>query len=111
MMRIQEVLREKDQHIEQLMKEREMERSEVTRAATQADEAETRLAILQHKFNEEQSAFQAKIKELERQLAEADSARTTMAAQIEDLQFRLEEESIIRGDLEEVAHFFAIHQN
>lgn len=87
-----------------------MERSEVTRAATQADEAENRLAVLQRKFNEEQSALRAKVGELERQLAEADSAKASMTAQIEDLQFRLEEESIIRGDLEEVVPFKTIHQ-
>lgn len=94
------MLREKEQHIEQLMKEREMERSEVTRAATQADEAESRLAVVQQKFNEQHGAFQAKIQQLERQLADNEAARSSMAAQIDDLQFRLEEETILRGDLE-----------
>ena len=72
-----------------------MERCEVTRAATQADEAENRLAVLQEKSNQEQSTFQAKLDHLERQLAEAESARASMAGQIDDLQFRLEEETII----------------
>lgn len=77
-----------------------MERSEVTRAAAQADEAEHQLALLQRKFNEEKTAFNTKVEELERMLMVADSVRSTQTAQIDDLQFRLEEETILRSDLE-----------
>lgn len=82
------------------MKEREMERSEVTRAAAQADEAEHQLALLQRKFKEERETFASKIDEMERLLVAAESIRSTQTAQIDDLQFRLEEESILRSDLE-----------
>lgn len=42
----QDVLREKQQHIEQLLKERDLERAEITRAANQADDAEQKLSTL-----------------------------------------------------------------
>ena len=77
-----------------------MERSEVTRAAAQADEAEHQLALLQRRYHEDQEAAQTKIKELEHVLAALESARQTQTALIDDLQFRLEEESILRTDFE-----------
>lgn len=77
-----------------------MERSEVTRAAAQADEAEHQLALLQNKFKEEQEASKCRMAELEKLVAAADSLRSSQAAQIEDLQFRLEEQTILRSDLE-----------
>lgn len=48
----QDVLREKQQHIEQLLKERDLERSEITRAASQADEAEQKLATLTQEYEQ-----------------------------------------------------------
>lgn len=82
------------------MKEREMERSEVTRAAAQADEAEHQLALLQRRFNDEKEEFKTKMAELESLLVVAESVRSSQTAQIDDLQFRLEEESILRADSE-----------
>ena len=38
LMILQKALKEKEEHIEQLLKERDMERSEVARAAAQCDE-------------------------------------------------------------------------
>jgi len=93
-------VKEKDQHIEQLLKEREMERSEVTRAAAQADEAEHQLALLQRRFQEEQENAAMKISELESLLGPLETARLNQTAQIDDLQFRLEEEMILRTDTE-----------
>merc|ERR550534_1454871 len=97
---IQDLVKEKDQHIEQLLKEREMERSEVTRAAAQADEAEHQLALLQRRFQEEQENAAMKISELESLLGPLETARLNQTAQIDDLQFRLEEEMILRTDTE-----------
>ena len=93
-------MKEKDQHIEQLLKEREMERSEVTRAAAQADEAEHQLALLQRRFVEEQESTAAKMRELDALLAPLENARVTQTAHIDDIQFRLEEETILRTDAE-----------
>ncbi len=94
------MLRERDQHIEQLMKEREMERSEVTRAAAQADEAEHQLSVLQRQYNLEKEENVKKIEELEQLLLAAESVRSSQGAQIDDLQFRLEEETILRAEIE-----------
>ena len=77
-----------------------MERSEVTRAAAQADEAEHQLALLQRRFNDEKEEFKTKMAELESLLVVAESVRSSQTAQIDDLQFRLEEESILRADSE-----------
>lgn len=74
-----------------------MERKEVTRAAAQADEAENQLSLLQQRFNEEKEAARVKVAELEKLLQAAES---TQSAQIDDLQFRLEEETILRSELE-----------
>lgn len=48
----QDVLKEKQQHIEQLLKERDLERAEITRAASQADEAEHRFFTLKAEFEQ-----------------------------------------------------------
>ena len=77
-----------------------MERSEVTRAAAQADNAEHQLDLLQRRFKEDQEAARARVEELEKLLQTSESSRSTQAAAIDDLQFRLEEESIFRSDLE-----------
>jgi len=39
-------------HIEQLLKERDLERAEVTRAASQADDAEQKLAAYKQEFEQ-----------------------------------------------------------
>jgi hypothetical protein len=49
---VQDVLREKELHIEQLLKERDLERAEVTRAASQADDAEQKLAAYKQEFEQ-----------------------------------------------------------
>jgi hypothetical protein len=45
-------LREKELHIEQLLKERDLERAEVTRAASQADDAEQKLVAYKQEFEQ-----------------------------------------------------------
>lgn len=54
----QDVLREKQQHIEQLLKERDLERAEITRAANQADEAEQQLARLNLEYDQVSLIFE-----------------------------------------------------
>lgn len=46
----QDALREKHLQIEQILKERDLERAEITRAAGQADEAEQKLATLKAEY-------------------------------------------------------------
>lgn len=46
------MLKEKQQHIEQLLKERDLERAEVTKAANQAEEVEQRLLALRLEYDQ-----------------------------------------------------------
>merc|ERR1711923_147320 len=54
---LKDQLRDKDQHIEQLLKEREMERAEVAKAAGQTDQVESKLI----KVTEELTAFKTEV--------------------------------------------------
>lgn len=49
---VQDVLKEKQQHIEQLLKERDLERAEITRVANQYDDVEQKLVQLQTEYNQ-----------------------------------------------------------
>lgn len=100
---IQDLLREKEQHIEQLLKEREMERCEVTRAAAQADEAEHQLALLQRRYQDELESVREDRERISSLLANSESVRSNLNSQIDDLQFRLEEETIIRSETEVIS--------
>uniref|UniRef100_A0A8C7Z323 CAP-GLY domain containing linker protein 2 n=1 Tax=Oryzias sinensis TaxID=183150 RepID=A0A8C7Z323_9TELE len=104
---LQEALKEKQQHIEQLLAERDLERAEVAKATSHICEVEKELSVLktQHMqyVNENESALQ----QLKAVLAGAQKEKLELANQleeekrkVEDLQFRVEEESITKGDLE-----------
>lgn len=45
-------MKEKEAHIDQLLKERDLERAEITRAASQADHAEQALAVLKNEYQQ-----------------------------------------------------------
>ena len=49
---LQDALREKEQHVDQLLKERDMERSEVARATANAEEADVALTALRTELQE-----------------------------------------------------------
>ena len=87
---MKEQLKEKEQHIEQLLKERDMERAEVAKAASQTDEAEATLAQVRQEFE----AYK-------QQLGETPSIKEQLEEERkrnEDLQFRLEESEILRSE-------------
>lgn len=58
----QEVLKEKQQHIEQLLRERDLERAEIAKAASQADEAEQKYVDLKQEFDLVSFTFEKTIK-------------------------------------------------
>jgi len=93
---LKDQLKEKDQHIEQLLKERDMERAEVAKAASQTDEAETKLLHLRQEFDayKQQSKTDGDNEEMTKlkDLLEEEKRKN------EDLQFRLEEEEILRTE-------------
>merc|ERR1712013_345337 len=87
---LKDQLKEKDQHIEQLLKEREMERSEVAKAASQTDEAETKLALLKQEFD----AYKQQNKDgtNEEEVSKLKDMLEEEKRKNEDLQFRVEVE-------------------
>ncbi|XP_053625789.1 restin homolog isoform X10 [Plodia interpunctella] len=90
----QELLREKQQHLERLMRERELERAEVAKVSLQAERAESALAQLRKEATQA-STENGKLKlELDAisKLLEDERQR------VEDLMFRNEEENINKED-------------
>uniref|UniRef100_A0A6Q2Z8W5 CAP-Gly domain-containing protein n=1 Tax=Esox lucius TaxID=8010 RepID=A0A6Q2Z8W5_ESOLU len=116
---VQEVLKEKQQHIEQLMAERDMERAEVAKATTHVGEVEQELTLLR----EDQEQMEAKMDQLRTLVEAADKEKVELLnlleeekRKVEDLQFRVEEACITKGDLEtqtklEHAHIKELEQS
>lgn len=50
-------MKEKQLHIEQLLKERDLERAEITKAANQTEEAEQRLTVLRQEYDKVRNSF------------------------------------------------------
>ncbi|XP_066511889.1 CAP-Gly domain-containing linker protein 1-like isoform X2 [Hoplias malabaricus] len=86
---LQEALKEKQQHIEQLLAERDLERAEVAKATSHVGEMEGKMDHLRTLV---EAADREKV-ELLNQLEEE-------RRKVEDLQFRVEEACITKGDLE-----------
>ncbi|XDV54755.1 hypothetical protein PO909_022976 [Leuciscus waleckii] len=104
---LQEALKEKQQHIEQLLAERDLERTEVARATSHAGEVQQELALLRQGQEQYSNEMEAKLDQLRRLVETADRDKVELMNQleeekrkVEDLQFRVEEACITKGDLE-----------
>ncbi|XP_051847914.1 CAP-Gly domain-containing linker protein 2 isoform X2 [Antechinus flavipes] len=104
---LQEALKEKQQHIEQLLAERDLERAEVAKATSHICEVEKEIAILkaQHEqyVSEAESSLQRArtlVESVQKEKVELLNQLEEEKRKVEDLQFRVEEESITKGDLE-----------
>ncbi|KAK9738416.1 CAP-Gly domain [Popillia japonica] len=104
---LQEVLKEKQQHIEQLLKERDLERAEIAKAASQADEAEQKYVTLKQDFDFYRLDAEKKLQDhvslltqLKNEMKELLSNLEDEKRKNEDLQFRFEEAAIAKADLE-----------
>ncbi|XP_072521040.1 CAP-Gly domain-containing linker protein 1 isoform X4 [Salminus brasiliensis] len=86
---LQEALKEKQQHIEQLLAERDLERAEVAKATSHVGEMEAKMDSLR-------TLVEAADKEKVELLNQLEEERR----KVEDLQFRVEEACITKGDLE-----------
>uniref|UniRef100_A0A8C3CWC4 CAP-Gly domain containing linker protein 2 n=1 Tax=Cairina moschata TaxID=8855 RepID=A0A8C3CWC4_CAIMO len=104
---LQEALKEKQQHIEQLLAERDLERAEVAKATSHICEVEKEIAIM--KAQHEQyvteaegnlQRAQALVDGMQKEKIELLNQLEEEKRKVEDLQFRVEEESITKGDLE-----------
>ncbi|XP_058645671.1 CAP-Gly domain-containing linker protein 1 isoform X1 [Onychostoma macrolepis] len=120
---LQEALKEKQQHIEQLLAERDLERTEVARATSHAGEVQQELALLRQGQEQYALEMEAKLDQLRRLVETADRDKVELMNQleeekrkVEDLQFRVEEACITKGDLEtqtklEHAHIKELEQS
>ncbi|XP_036907886.1 CAP-Gly domain-containing linker protein 1 isoform X2 [Sturnira hondurensis] len=104
---LQEALKEKQQHIEQLLAERDLERAEVAKATSHVGEIEQELALARDGHDQHVLELEAKMDQLRAMVEAADREKVELLNQleeekrkVEDLQFRVEEESITKGDLE-----------
>uniref|UniRef100_K7FXE4 CAP-Gly domain containing linker protein 1 n=1 Tax=Pelodiscus sinensis TaxID=13735 RepID=K7FXE4_PELSI len=104
---LQEALKEKQQHIEQLLAERDLERAEVAKATSHVGEIEQQLALARDGHDQHVLEMEAKMDQLRAMVEAADREKVELLNQleeekrkVEDLQFRVEEESITKGDLE-----------
>ncbi|KAK7455724.1 hypothetical protein BaRGS_00039464 [Batillaria attramentaria] len=104
---LQKALKEKEEHIEQLLRERDLERSEVARAASQVDDAENQLTTLRTEQDRYRGDTEALVTRLKSQLADVEREKEELTAKledekrkVEDLQFQIEEEVISKDDLE-----------
>ncbi|XP_067429706.1 CAP-Gly domain-containing linker protein 1 isoform X2 [Thunnus thynnus] len=104
---LQEALKEKQQHIEQLLAERDLERCEVAKATSHAGEVQQEMALLRKGRDQYAMEMETKLDQLRSLVEAADRDKVEMLNQleeekrkVEDLQFRVEEACITRGDLE-----------
>ncbi|XP_029300444.1 CAP-Gly domain-containing linker protein 1 isoform X2 [Cottoperca gobio] len=104
---LQEALKEKQQHIEQLLAERDLERCEVARATSHAGEVQQEMHQLRKGRDQYAVEMEAKLDQLRSLVEAADRDKVELLNQleeekrkVEDLQFSVEEACITRGDLE-----------
>ncbi|XP_075888079.1 CAP-Gly domain-containing linker protein 2 isoform X2 [Nelusetta ayraudi] len=105
---LQEALKEKQQHIEQLLAERDLERAEMAKATSHICEVERELGAVKAQHVQYLSENESSLQQVRAMLANTQKDKVELANQleeekrkVEDLQFRVEEESITKGDLEQ----------
>nr|CAA13068.1 CLIP-115 [Mus musculus]CAA13069.1 CLIP-115 [Mus musculus] len=104
---LQEALKEKQQHIEQLLAERDLERAEVAKATSHICEVEKEIALLKAQHEQYVAEAEEKLQRARLLVENVRKEKVDLSNQleeerrkVEDLQFRVEEESITKGDLE-----------
>ncbi|KAI4817077.1 hypothetical protein KUCAC02_009364 [Chaenocephalus aceratus] len=104
---LQEALKEKQQHIEQLLAERDMERFEVAKATSHAGEVQQEMVQLRKGRDQYAMEMEDKLDQLRSLVEAADRDKVELLNQleeekrkVEDLQFSVEEACITKGDLE-----------
>ncbi|XP_031157116.1 CAP-Gly domain-containing linker protein 1 isoform X2 [Sander lucioperca] len=104
---LQEALKEKQQHIEQLLAERDLERCEVAKVTSHAGEMQQEMVVLRKGRDQYAVEMEAKLDQLRSLVEAADRDKVELLNQleeekrkVEDLQFSVEEACITRGDLE-----------
>uniref|UniRef100_A0A3Q4MT35 CAP-GLY domain containing linker protein 2 n=1 Tax=Neolamprologus brichardi TaxID=32507 RepID=A0A3Q4MT35_NEOBR len=120
---LQEALKEKQQHIEQLLAERDLERAEMAKATSHICEVEKELSAFKAQHMQYVTENENGLQQVKAMLASTQKDKLELANQleeekrkVEDLQFRVEEECITKGDLEtqkklEHAHIRQLEQS
>ncbi|XP_047186450.1 CAP-Gly domain-containing linker protein 2 isoform X2 [Scophthalmus maximus] len=105
---LQEALKEKQQHIEQLLAERDLERADMAKATSHISEVEKELSVVKTQHVQYVSENEGSLQQVRALLASTQKDKLELANQleeekrkVEDLQFRVEEECITKGDLEQ----------
>ncbi|KAM4046512.1 CAP-Gly domain-containing linker protein 2 isoform 3-T4 [Anomaloglossus baeobatrachus] len=105
---LQEALKEKQQHIEQLLAERDLERAEVAKATSHICEVEKELTHLKTQHEKYIAEAEGNLQRARTMVESTQKEKVELVNQleeekrkVEDLQFRVEEESITKGDLEQ----------
>ncbi|KAI1279524.1 CAP-Gly domain-containing linker protein 1 [Halotydeus destructor] len=105
---LQEALQEKEEHISQLLKERDIERGEVARASGRLDELEERIAFLNDENHKLVLNKEELMDELRHTTEQSGEMQNELLAQLEEerqkleaLEFRLEEEMVARMELKD----------
>ncbi|KAL6426801.1 hypothetical protein ACFW04_009253 [Cataglyphis niger] len=100
---LQEILKEKQHEIELLRKQRDLERERVTKAASQADQAEQSALSIKQEYDK----MQQTVNEAELTVTKLVNERNGLMVQLEeekrkceDLLFRFEEESVNKDDIQ-----------
>uniref|UniRef100_A0A8D0GMB8 CAP-Gly domain containing linker protein 2 n=1 Tax=Sphenodon punctatus TaxID=8508 RepID=A0A8D0GMB8_SPHPU len=100
---LQEALKEKQQHIEQLLAERDLERAEVAKATSRICEVEKEIAILKGQREQYVAEAETNLQRARTLVEGAQKEKVELLNQleeekrkVEDLQFRVEEESITK---------------
>lgn len=88
---LNDVIKEKEDHISQLLKERDLERGEVARAAAQADELEEKLTSLQTEHQKLVQEADEEIQEMKRLNQEYEEIQAKLKTELEDERKKLED--------------------
>ncbi|XP_015175087.1 PREDICTED: restin homolog isoform X2 [Polistes dominula] len=104
---LQEILKEKQQEIEFLRRERDLERDRVTKAANQADQAEQSVILIKQEYDKYREEMQKAVLNAEIALNKILEEKNALTIQLEeerrkceDLLFRFEEESVNKDDIQ-----------
>ncbi|XP_017762382.1 PREDICTED: restin homolog isoform X2 [Eufriesea mexicana] len=104
---LQETLKEKQQEIEILRRERDLERERITKAANQADQAEQSFISIVKEYEQYREKMQKTVTEAEVAFSKLLEEKNALALQLEeekrkceDLLFRFEEESVNKDDIQ-----------
>lgn len=81
---VQKALKEKEEHIEQLLRERDLERSEVARAAAQVDEAQDQLTQLRVEKERLHDESEESIQQLRARIQKLASEKHDLEGKLED---------------------------